>query len=142
MEEPQLFPNRPNPDQHLKKQAPQQEAFANVSKSVTALGSRLRILEEQYSNVRNKSQLTEQNLLDFERDVRSELKSLSEDVLEIKSVLQEIKEKIDVVGSELDNTVKEHDLKVVEKYVDLWNPTKFVTKEALRESLEEIKKKV
>ena len=139
MDEPQLFPNQPKPEEHVKKNAAQEAAYNNISQSVTALGSRLRVLEEQYSSVRNKSQIVDVNLLEFEKESNRELRNLSDDVLEIKNMLQQIKEKVQIIDSELSNTVKEHDLKVIEKYVDLWNPTRFITREALKEKLEELK---
>ncbi len=110
---------------------------SELAMKVTSLGSRLRMLETQYVNLRSRAQVIDQNLLEFERNVRKELKALSEQLLELTRTLQGLKEKVNIVSSELSNTVKEHDFRVLEKYVDLWNPGLFVTKEKLREAIEE-----
>ncbi|MFC1648590.1 hypothetical protein ACFL1B_03975 [Nanoarchaeota archaeon] len=140
MDEPQLFPKGPSPEEHLKKSGAQEKAYTSLSKNVTTLGSRLRVLEEQYSTIRNRSQMADSNLIDFTKDMNSELKSLTEDILELKRTLRELNESIDIVSNELNNAVKEHDFRVLEKYVDLWNPGQFVTKAQLKSHLEEVHK--
>lgn len=114
--------------------------FESLSANVTGLGSRLRVIEERYSNIRKKTQMTDENLLDFERDIRSEIQSLNQDVLDIKSSLNELKEKILSISSELKGTVHEHDLKVLERYVEMWEPLNFITKEEAKELIDKINK--
>ncbi len=135
-DEPELFPNQPDPDERMQEPRDEEPQGA-VSKNVTALGSRLRVLEEQYTTLRNKSQLVEDNLLEFEQNIREELNDLNDDVMDLKNRLRELQENLQVISEELDNTVKEHDFKVLERYIDLWDPRRFVTKEELHEKLEE-----
>ena len=110
----------------------------SLSNNVIELGSRMRNLEGQYSTLRNKGQLTDQNMIEYEKEVRTEVKAISQDFLEVKRLLQDLKEKINMITSELNNSVKEHDFKVVEKYLDLWNPGQFVTREQLKRKIEEL----
>ena len=72
------------------------------------------------------------------KEVRTEVKAISQEFLEVKRLLQDLKEKINMITSELNNSVKEHDFKVVEKYLDLWNPGQFVTREQLKRKIEEL----
>lgn len=110
--------------------------FGTISSSVTSLGSRLRVLEERYVNVRKKIQMTDQNVLDFEKDMKSEIKSLNQDLLEVKRSVSEINENLISMSSELKKSVKQSELKVLERYIDMWQPMNFVTKEELKRYLE------
>jgi predicted nucleic acid-binding Zn-ribbon protein len=131
MDDPELFPDQPEPEEHAKQHEPEQQS-KDVSKSVTQLGSRLRVLEEQYTNLRNKSQLTDNNLLDFEQDLRQDVKSLNQDVVDLKHEVNELKDKLKVLDDQLGNAVQEHEFNVLERYVDLWDPTRFVTRNELK----------
>lgn len=110
--------------------------FEKVSKKTTTIGSILRVLEERYTNLRRKMQMTDQNLLEFEKDMRSEIKALGNDLLELKRSVSEINENLIMMSSELKNSVKQYDFKVIEKYVDMWQPMNFVTREELKHYVE------
>jgi|FLOH01.1.fsa_nt_gi septation ring formation regulator EzrA len=109
-----------------------QSPFEKISQRVSMISSQLRVLEERYSNVRKKTQMTDQNLLDFEKEIKQETNGLSKDLLEIKRNLSDMNEKLTMMGSELQSTVKQSELKTVEKYVDLWQPLNFVTREEFK----------
>lgn len=113
--------------------------FEKVSKKTTTIGSILRVLEERYTNLRRKMQMTDQNLLEFEKDMRSEIKALGNDLLELKRSVSEINENLIMMSSELKNSVKQYDFKVIEKYVDMWQPMNFVTREELKHYVEKSK---
>ncbi|NQU98237.1 hypothetical protein HQ533_02115 [Candidatus Woesearchaeota archaeon] len=121
--------------QEAKKEDEAETPFQNVSRKVTTLGSRLRVLEERYSNIRKKTQMTDQALLEFERDMRQEIRSLNQDLLDIKRSVSEINENLIQMSAELQKSVKQSDFKVVEKYVDMWQPMDFVTREELNKAL-------
>lgn len=109
--------------------------FEDLSKKVNITGARLRVLEERYANLRKKSQMTDQNLLDFEKDLREEIKVLNQDFLEIKRGISDINENLILMSSELRTSVKQTDFKVIEKYIDMWQPMDFVTREEFNKYL-------
>ena len=80
--------------------------------------------------------MTDQNVLDFEKDMKSEIKSLNHDLLEIKRSVSEINENLISMSSELKKSVKQSELKVLERYIDMWQPMNFVTKEELNRHLQ------
>lgn len=111
--------------------------FDSLSNNVTGLGARLRVMEERYSNVRKKIQMTDQNLLDFEKDIRGEIRSLNQELMDVKRGLNEINDNILRMSSELQKCVQQSDFRVIEKYVDMWQPMNFVTKKELNRYLKE-----
>src|SRR3989344_1121327 len=91
---------------------------------------RLRLLESRYNAVRDRVLITNQNMI-------SGYKKIHEEIREIKTDMFEIKNSIKKIAEELRFFAKKEQVKVLEKYIDLWNPLKFVTEEELRRVLEE-----
>ncbi|MFH1770990.1 MAG: hypothetical protein ABH828_05560 [archaeon] len=103
--------------------------FEILSNNLTSMGSILRVLEERYSNIRKKTQMTDQNLLEFEKSMKADLRSLNQDLLDIKRSVSEINQNLSLMSSELAKAVKQSEFRVLEKYVDMWQPMSFVTKD-------------
>jgi len=133
---------------NTQEQTQQQEAnsgqneYTQVAGMISDLDRRLRILEERYGNLRKKIQLTDQNLIDSERSTNKEIRNFSAEVLELKRGISDFDEKIMIFGTEMDSAAQRTDLKVIEKYLAMWNPGMFVTRKELREYLKSRKIKV
>jgi hypothetical protein len=132
---------QPQPSQaHGKKQTIDAQMFERISKDVNTIGANLRILEERYSLMRNKSQVTEESMIDLEKDLSKDLKMLNEDITDLKHELKDIIDKLRLIDAEMKNLTKKEDFKVVERYLDMWQPMEFVTRNELDRLIEEKKK--
>ena len=134
MPEPDLFPNAPKPEQ-ASKPARIDAATLAMSQSLTALGSRLRVMEERYANLRHKTQVTDQNMLELEKGLREEVKNMRNSLESMHKDLEEVSRRSLQIAEELRNTVKESDFKVLQKYMDFWDPLEFVTREEVERVL-------
>lgn len=102
--------------------------FEHISKLLAEVSSGLRILEDRYSNLRKKTQLTDQALLDAQRNFSKEERILTEELMDLKMKFQEIIEEVEAMRSELRDVVRQKDLKVIEKYLDMWDQMQFLTR--------------
>ncbi len=100
-----------------------------LSEQVTGLATRLKLAEERYTNLSKRNQLTESSLLGFERDIRAELKVLSKQLSDLRKKIGEINTKLDAVNGELGVVVRKHEFSVLERYLDMWQPLQFVTRD-------------
>jgi len=133
-----LFPRQaPIPEEHIRKQSADAELFGRISKKVNNIAASIRILEERYSTLRNKIQVSEQNIIELEKEVRDEIKLLSEDLVEIKHDLNDLKNKVRLISVEIKKLVNKDDFRVMERYLDMWQPMNFVTRDELNRLLEE-----
>ena len=73
------------------------------------------------------TQLIEQNMLAGHRNANLEIKTTNADLNEIKRELADIKSKLNLMAGEFRTFAKRDDVKVVERYVNLWSPLNFVT---------------
>ena len=109
-----------------KQQSPEMDqALLRVNDAIT----RLRILEERFLNLREKSQLTEENMLKSNKKMFSEFKSINEGLALVKREVNDVKEKISLVIAEMRNYASKQDFRVLQKYIELWQPIQFVTRE-------------
>lgn len=126
----------PSP-QEIKRQEKLTEIAKQITEALSDLDRRVKVLEDRYVNLRKKNQLTDQNILEAEKSVTKEIKMLQESTLSLKTTLSDVSEKLSLFNSEFENVAKKTDLSVLQKYMDLWQPMNFVTRDELRQILEE-----
>ncbi len=112
-------------------QKKQNDSQDTLIKSVFESSKRLRILEDRYSTIRKKTQLTDQNMLESNKRFNEEIKAINEEMGKIRVSINEITEKMDQLISEVGDAANRQDLITLNKYVDLWRNMNFVTKEQL-----------
>lgn len=104
------------------------------------LNTRLRISEERYVDLRKKISLLEQNMLSQQKKSANEIRSLAGDILDLKRAINDIQNKVLLVIKEMQLTAKSEDVDVLRKYLEFWDPIKFVTmnqvENMIREAME------
>ncbi|MBI2176363.1 hypothetical protein HYU40_03375 [Candidatus Woesearchaeota archaeon] len=110
-----------------KKNAQNTPASSALSQSIGEVERRLRALEEKYSNLERRSQVTEENMLSGNRKVKTEIKMSSGEISELKAQVADVNEKIKAVVRELQGFARTEDVDVIKKYLNLIEPLGFVT---------------
>ena len=121
---------------------PQQQKEApdlsGVTGDINTLSRRLRLLEEGFTNLRRFFQVTEENMIAKNKHFNAEIKTLTSDITEIRKENQELKDKLILVIRELQTVARKEEVKVLEKYINLWNPIKFVTQNEIEQIINEV----
>ncbi len=120
-----------------KQKMPEQGNIQDLTSEVDSYTNRLRILEEHYGNLRRKSQLTDQNLLQTHKKLMEEIKIINTDMADLRREMQDIKEKVRMIIKELQEAAKKEDVNVLQKYINMWEPVNFVTRNELQKILDE-----
>lgn len=111
--------------------------FSGMTADVNTLSRRLRLLEEASTNMRRFFQITEENIIAKNKHFSSEVKTINSDIIEIRKEVQEVRDKLGLVIKELQSVARKEEVKVLEKYINLWNPIKFVTQGEVEEIIKE-----
>ncbi|VVB81188.1 Uncharacterised protein [uncultured archaeon] len=118
--------------------APPPQPIANeVTEQVNMMAARMRVGEERYSELRKKSLVVEQNMLSNNKKAMTEVKSLQTDISELRRTITAIEDKIITIIKELRLTARKEDIDIMKKYLDLWDPVKFVTNEQVEKIVDE-----
>jgi hypothetical protein len=116
-------------EQLFSKPAVPAQPIAMPSPQISGLATRVKLVEERYANLVKRNQITEESLLGFERDMKAELRAISSQTVTLRKHLQEIMGKLDGMQGELSAVVHKHEFQTVERYLDLWQPMQFITRE-------------
>ena len=121
-----LFGRKQMPEQH-------EGEFLDVMR-------RSRALEERYSGLERRSQLIEQNMVESNRKLSSELRLLNEDVADIRKSVADLNEKLQLLAAELQSFSRKEDVEVIRKYLQYWEPLNFVTQSQVEKIVKELLK--
>ena len=108
-----------------------------ASAQLTALATRLKLADERYANLSKRNQITESSLLAFEKDMKAELRAIGKQTVELRKHVSEMNAKIDSILGELGTVVQKHELLTAERYLDLWQPMQFLTREEAKRLIQD-----
>jgi len=98
-----------------------------MDSSISELIGRIRVNEAKMANIRERLLVTDNNSIKEFRRVSSELKDVNQELKQIKTELFNLRETMRDMVKEFGNFARSQDLKILEKYINLWNPLNFTT---------------
>ncbi|MFT7615364.1 MAG: hypothetical protein ACI8Y7_000170 [Candidatus Woesearchaeota archaeon] len=114
---------------------------ADIVSQVNNANRRIRMVEESVSNIRRKIDLDETNSLREERGLHAQVKTAFEELDEMKAQIRKFSEDMQSIISELQTMARKDEVKTLQRYIDLWDPTSFVTtrnvKSIVKDALDE-----
>ena len=110
--------------------------------NLSNLSKRLRMLEERYTKLVERIQLDEHNSMDSRKKTNVNVRTINSELDEIKSEIAEIKDRIVLIVKELKLTAKRDDVKVLKRYIEMWEPIDFVTRDELDKRIKELKEEL
>ncbi len=119
------------------KTPPPMPDISGMTEQINSMAARVRIGEERYGELRKKLLLIEQNMLSNNKKAMMEIKSLQTDLLEMKRTTQAVEDKIIMVIKELRLTARKEDIDIMKRYLELWNPVKFITHDQVDKIIDE-----
>ena len=88
--------------------------ISSVNEQLNQVSRRLRDLEERYSNLQKKTQMTDQNMLTNHRKIAKEVKTTNSEMSDIRKEIRELKENVVLVIDELKNCARKDEVKTLE----------------------------
>jgi len=106
-------------------------------KELADLVARTRIVEEGLTSIMKKISSIEAGTLRELSSLKDEIKTLKERLGEISKTLALLSDELAIIKERMKDFARKDEVKIIEKYVDLINPSKFVTLERLNRILRE-----
>ncbi len=105
----------------------------------------LRMLEERYSTIRSKIQVSDQNIIEDTNKIFTQLKLIVKDITDLKIKIEDMRLKLNTFSTEIKEMASKQDVKVLQRYVEMWEPMQFLTEkqaiQIIREALRQYKEK-
>ena len=108
------------------------------SKAILTVVEKQKDIESKIDLLTDKVDLIDHNAIKNFKKVFSDIKSLRSDMTELKHEIEGMKEFNSKVTKQLKLMTTKDEVQKLEKYIDLWNPMDFVTRDELRESSDKI----
>ncbi len=108
-----------------------------VSEELESTINRLRVLEERYTNIQTELRVTEENMIRRNKKLTTDIKTLTLDINELRKEIDEIKNRVLMIIKELQACAKREDIKVLQKYIEMWEPMNFVTHKEVEDIIKE-----
>ena len=124
-------------EQKQGKKEEQKRVDVSQSNEILTLIRRIRALEERLDNLRGKDRIIEKNMLAHFKRFKSDVSTINSDVSWVKNEINKLSSEMNKIISEIKLSASKEDVKIVQKYVDLWNPIRFVTKGEVKKLIDD-----
>ena len=110
---------------------------SDINYILNELNSRIRILEGKYNLYGERLLVVNKNMIEEYKKLLRQMKVIDEELAELKKDLDFIKENVKDMSRQMQFFAKKENVKMLEKYINMWNPMNFVTEEELNKAVEE-----
>jgi len=101
----------------------------NIVHDLATLTRRLRVLESQYTNTRRRITVIDENMMSHGKKLNQEIDTVNEEMTDLKKAVESMDEKLVTIIKELKHAAKIGDVEVLKKYIEIWQPLDFVTRD-------------
>ena len=102
---------------------------SDSSQILAELTNRLRVLESKQNLFSEKLLMVNQNMIEEYKKLNNDIKAMRAETSDIRKDMQNVKTIVKHLSEEAANFARKDTIKVLEKYINLWNPLRFVTRE-------------
>ena len=121
---PGLFAPKPKPGTDMSK------SVSEMAGELNNVSRRLMVIEERYTNLRKKTQVTDQNMLSNNKKNLTEIQTIHSEMDELKKQITDIVDKMKIMVRELKECAKHQEVDVLQKYINIWQPINFITRDS------------
>lgn len=112
------------------------------SKALLTVTQRQKDIENSLELVSEKIDMIDHNTVKDFKQIHNDQKQLKDEVNDLQADIRKIKEYNEKLAKQLKLFSTKDDVMKLEKYIDLWNPLDFVTREEMKKSQKEIVEKL
>lgn len=98
---------------------------------------RVKLLEGTIDTLRGTLKVLEQNFLREQKENRRDIKVIEEENNELRDTVRATKETMKLMVQDVRNLANKEDVEVIKKYLEMWNPVNFITREQTEKMLQE-----
>jgi hypothetical protein len=115
----------------------EQDSAGAIAALLTDFSTKIRDLEERHNLLKEKVLLLGQSFLKDGDRINKELSLMKSDMRDLKIDVERMKDGIQHIVSETADFARKEELAVLEKYMKVWEPLKFVREEDVEKIIEE-----
>ncbi|MDD2678581.1 MAG: hypothetical protein PHG04_03505 [Candidatus Nanoarchaeia archaeon] len=119
--------------QESSKSAPAQAGTAQAAQGIiqrlNEITTRVRLCEERINHSKERLRVFDDQIIHDKKEVSKEISTLSGEIMDLRKNIKNIEDTIHHIIKELELTAKKQEINIIEKYVSMMDPTRYITKE-------------
>ncbi len=115
----------------------QETVETDITFVISDINNRVRTLENRYNLFGERLLVVNQNMIEEYKKLTKEMRLINDDLKEMKQDMFKVRDVITNVVKEMEGFAKRDQIKVLEKYIDLWSPLNLVTRTEVRKLIVE-----
>lgn len=117
----------------------QQNYFQALYQQVMQMVNRVRLIEERYEQLSMKVKIIDESSLKRTKELKEMIIESQTDINMLKKNMKEMEDALKNLVKDMQNVARSQDIKVLERYINMFDPTRFLTKE---EAVELIRREI
>ncbi|MBD3319418.1 hypothetical protein GF342_05940 [Candidatus Woesearchaeota archaeon] len=109
--------------------------------TLKALSSRIAFMEDRYKAFDSRLRQLQKNLLDHHQELRRLIGDLDREMIRAQDDIDEINDRMKTLRNEILLRASKEDIEALRRYMDTWEPLKWVTADQVEEIVRDILKK-
>lgn len=101
--------------------------------------NRVRLVEERYEQLSMKVKIIDESGLKRTKELKEMIVESQTDISMLKKNLKDMEDALKNLVKDMENVARSQDIKVLERYINMFDPTRFLTKE---EAVELIRREI
>lgn len=123
-------PRRPPLSQ--KKPSPAEIIESQIGKQISQVVGRIKIVEERIDTLRSHVELIDRTVIEKHKSSISDIRDIQDSMRSLRADLDEIKDFSERIAKRLEAFASKEEVKVLERYVDAWQPLNYITRSELK----------
>ena len=117
------------------------EEAAAHSRKFFDIGSKLAAIERKINSQFDQLKIIEEDSIEKHRETLKQIGDLKTDLIEFEKRVEELNNLVERSNARLNEFASKEKVKVLEKYINLWSPIKFITRPEVEALIEKKKAK-
>jgi hypothetical protein len=126
-----------------KRLPPELEEFQRkVSEQVSDVASRVKLIEERIENLGNHLNLVDSSLVEKHKTLITEIRGTEDGMRNLRADMDMLKELAERLAKRMEALSSKEEVKILERYVSMWQPMNFVTRGEVKAAVQNILKEL
>jgi septal ring factor EnvC (AmiA/AmiB activator) len=113
----------------------QESVAAMIIQRLNEVNTRMRLAEERIDQTKERLRVFDDQMLSIKQELNNDISKISGQIEDLRKSIKNVDDTIHHIIKELELTAKKQELTVLEKYVEMMDPTRYVTKDEFKRGM-------
>ncbi len=123
---PQQLPKAPRPPSYMRAE-PQLQA--KIYDRLSDISARVKLVEDQLQTIRSHIEVVDNSVIEKHKALISEVRKIEDDLRSLRADVDKVNSLSERLVERLEAFATKEDVKVLERYVNMWQPMNYMTKQ-------------